>query len=142
VRRHGLDSRALHGVRRRHAARGWGLALVARAVGALPRVVLRELTPSESDFQGRVIGLAKSLGWSVYHTRYSKHSEAGFPDLVLVRPPRLIFAELKVWPRTTPRPVQADWLARLGAVPCVETYLWAWVWPGGVLEEIAVVLAR
>lgn len=108
---------------------------------SIPYRVLKELTPTEADFQGRVIGLAKSLGWSVYHTHYSKHSEAGFPDLVLVRPPRLIFAELKVWPRITPRPAQVEWLARLGAVPCVESYLWAYSFPGSVMDAIAAILA-
>lgn len=33
--------------------------------------------------------------WRWYHTRDSRHSPAGFLDLVMVRPPRLIFAELK-----------------------------------------------
>jgi hypothetical protein len=105
-------------------------------------VVLRELTPSEADFQRRVEGLARSLGWAVYHTRFSKGSEAGFPDLVLCRPPRLAFCEMKVWPRITPRPAQVEWLARLGACPPVEAYVWAWVWPGDVLEEIARILSR
>lgn len=107
----------------------------------LSRIVLAELTPSEAQFQARVITLAKGCSWAVYHTRFSKGSAAGFPDLVLCRPPRLVVAELKVWPRITPRPAQAEWLARLGAVPCVESYLWAWVWPGDVLEEIARILA-
>jgi hypothetical protein len=34
-------------------------------------------------------------GWRRYHTWLAKHSPAGFPDEVLVRPPRLVFAELK-----------------------------------------------
>ncbi len=107
----------------------------------VPRRVIAELTPSEAEFQRRVVGLAEQHGWAVYHTRFSKGSQAGFPDLVLCRPPRLVFCELKVWPRTTPRSAQVEWLARLGAVPCVEAYLWAWVWPGDVLEEIARILS-
>lgn len=86
--------------------------------------------------------------WRFYHTRNSKGSDAGFPDVVLVRPPRLIFAELKT--DTAPGPkldsrnatlrAQAEWLHDLGLVgvdpgweeaarrqlagPVVETYVW------------------
>jgi hypothetical protein len=106
----------------------------------LPRRVLAELTPSEADFQARVLKRARALGWTAYHTHWSKHSEAGFPDLCLVRGPRLLFAELKVWPRLAPQPAQVAWLERLRAVPGVEVYLWAWEWPGTVEDEIAAVL--
>lgn len=36
-------------------------------------------------------------GWLAYHTHDSRHSDAGFPDLVLVHPltDRLLFVELK-----------------------------------------------
>jgi hypothetical protein len=39
---------------------------------------------------------AAAIGsWLLYHTRDSRGSAAGFPDLVLVRGKRVIFAELK-----------------------------------------------
>lgn len=48
--------------------------------------------------------------------------DAGFPDVVLVRPPRVIFAELKAEKGRTSES-QQTWLAAL--MECnVETYLW------------------
>ena len=53
-------------------------------------------TVTEAAFQAQVIALAKTLGWSVYHTHDSRRSEPGFPDLVLVHPQRGVrFRELK-----------------------------------------------
>lgn len=49
----------------------------------------------EKDLLAAVRQLARRLGWMEYHTYRSTKSPAGFPDLVLVRPPRLIFVELK-----------------------------------------------
>ncbi len=50
---------------------------------------------SEKVFERQVKDLAKVFGWRYYHTWRSIHSPAGFPDVVMVRAPRLIFAELK-----------------------------------------------
>lgn len=84
----------------------------------------------------RTKGLAQQLGWLGYHTHRSDRSPAGFPDLVLVRGPRLIFAELKRQARSAkPTPAQEEWLDRLGVVEravadanatvaSVEVYLW------------------
>ncbi len=77
----------------------------------------------EKDFLQAVKELAQLQGWLTYHTWNSQHSPAGFPDLVLVRPPRLVFAELKVG-RNRPTPAQQEWLRQLGACPQVEVYLW------------------
>lgn len=77
----------------------------------------------ERDFLQSVRGLAELFGWKCYHTWNSIHSPAGFPDLVLVRPPRVIFAELKM-PRRKPTPAQQEWLNLLGECPQVEVYLW------------------
>jgi hypothetical protein len=70
---------------------------------------------SEAAFQTQVTQLAQYYSWRVYHTHDSRRSPAGFPDLVLVRPPELIFAELKT-EKGRVRPEQADWLADLEAV--------------------------
>lgn len=78
----------------------------------------------EKHFQAEVIKLAKRCGWRHYHTHDSRRSAAGFPDLVLVRGQRLIFAELKVKPNR-PTPAQEEWLADLRRIHGdVVTVLW------------------
>jgi hypothetical protein len=42
-----------------------------------------------------VLKLARLCHWATYHTRYSLGSDAGWPDLVLCKPPRLLIRELK-----------------------------------------------
>lgn len=69
----------------------------------------------EADFQAQVAELAGYYGWRTYHVFDSRRSNPGFPDLVLVRAPELIFAELKT--RTgRVSAAQRDWLADLNAV--------------------------
>ncbi|GIV20237.1 MAG: hypothetical protein KatS3mg023_1988 [Armatimonadota bacterium] len=77
----------------------------------------------EKEFLQAVRELAELQGWLCYHTWNSLHSPAGFPDLVLVRPPRVLFVELKTG-RRKPTPAQQRWLTQLGACPQVEVYLW------------------
>jgi hypothetical protein len=81
----------------------------------------------EWAFQEKVLGLARFYGWRVYHPpdnraiatsrgRVRKQAvEPGFPDLVLVRGPELIFAELKT-KRGRVSPAQRDWLEALRVV--------------------------
>ena len=77
---------------------------------------------SEAAFQRQVLDAARLFGWTVYHTKLSAWSNPGFPDLTMVRGPRLIFAELKREKgRTTP--MQDAWLAAL-AYTCAEVYVW------------------
>lgn len=77
---------------------------------------------SEKEFQDLVIDTSHLKGWGPYHTHDSRHSPGGFPDLVLIRPPRLIYAELKV-ERGVVSPAQQWWLNKL--MECKqETYLW------------------
>lgn len=78
---------------------------------------------SEEDFQGRLIAHAKVLGWRCYHTRDSRRSPGGFPDLVLLRAGVLILAELKS-AAGRPTAEQREWLADLAAVPGVRVRLW------------------
>ena len=50
---------------------------------------------TEKEFQQTVVDFARLRGWRTYHTHDSRRSDAGFPDLVMVRGDRLVFAELK-----------------------------------------------
>lgn len=50
---------------------------------------------TEAAWQQNVVRLAGYYGWRTYHTRDSRGSDPGFPDLVLIRGPELLFAELK-----------------------------------------------
>jgi hypothetical protein len=80
------------------------------------------LPVSERQLQDAILELAHLLGWRSYHTFDSRHSAAGFPDLVLVRGGRLIFAELKKGNEQLSRE-QAEWkraLERAGEV----VYVW------------------
>ncbi len=78
---------------------------------------------SERDFARTVIDLAKVYRWKIYHTYLSIRSEPGFPDLVLVRPPRIIFAELKT-ERGKVSQAQDDWLFALSECSGAECYIW------------------
>jgi len=49
----------------------------------------------EEDWQAQVVRWARRMGWDTYHTWDSRHSAAGFPDLVLLRDERMVVAELK-----------------------------------------------
>ena len=79
--------------------------------------------PSEKQFQAQVVELARYSGFLVYHTFDSRRSAGGFPDLVLVKPPRLIFAELKSEGGKL-RPEQQKWLDALGGCESIEVRLW------------------
>ncbi len=84
----------------------------------------RLLAPvTEPEFQAQVCQFATLCGWRYYHTLDSRKSVAGFPDLVLVRPPRLVFAELKT-ERGHVAAEQELWLDALKLVPGVEARLW------------------
>ncbi len=77
---------------------------------------------SEADFQGWVIDTARRSGWLVHHTRPAMNrrghyatpiqGDKGFPDLVLARQGRVIFAELKTT-KARPSSEQKAWLHHL-----------------------------
>jgi hypothetical protein len=84
---------------------------------------LLDLAVTEADLQANVVALAGHRGWLSFHVFDSRRSAAGFPDLVLVRGDRLLFAELKR-ERGYPTPDQRRWLAALGEVRTVAAQLW------------------
>lgn len=98
--RHNRHAGAAHNRKRRKARRDrrqWRRALARRA-DAMPRLTARQVLDRqvlEEDFMQQVIDYARQRGWEAYHTRDSRRSREGFPDLTLVRPPRLVFAETK-----------------------------------------------
>lgn len=84
---------------------------------------MTQLKLSEAQFQGQVIDYAQLTGWLCYHPWTSIHSAAGFPDLTLVRGPRLVMAELKSDAGKVTA-AQWEWLRAFFDVPCVEVYVW------------------
>jgi len=85
----------------------------------------RRLWPAESEdhFLGRVLELARVFGWQLqYHTFDSRRSQPGFPDVVVVRAPRVVFLELKTDYGRLTLPQEA-WRSELGRCPGVEHYV-------------------
>ena len=78
---------------------------------------------TEDQFQTSVIQVAKDTGWMLFHDYDSRRSTAGFPDLVMTRNGRTIFAELKSQ-RGRIRPEQKEWIAELEKTNGIEVYLW------------------
>lgn len=93
----------------------------------------KEYKISEGDFLGQVIDLAHVYGWKVAHfrpaqTKYGWRTPVqadgkGFPDLVMLKPPRLVFAELKS-EKGKLSPEQEGWLSLLKGIKGIEVYCW------------------
>jgi len=89
--------------------------------------------PLEKELLNNVLELTKILHWRRAHFRpaMTKHGwrtpvqadGKGFPDLILVRPPRLVVVELK---RDVGNPsvFQEAWLLGFRGIPGVEVYVW------------------
>lgn len=112
---------------------------------------------TEADLQRAVIDTAHALKWMVAHFRPAQTARgwrtpveaegAGFPDLVLVRATRLIFAELK-GERGRVSELQRGWLTallqvclgideRLGEPGPVLLQVWTPTdWHSGRIEEV------
>lgn len=104
-------------------------------------------TVSEKAWTSQVIDLARRTGWIAYHSetavmrsgRWATPMQglAGFPDVVAVRAPRVLFVELKTQIGKLSE-LQEKWLAELRACPGVEAY----VWRPGDLDDVYRVLLR
>lgn len=79
-------------------------------------------TQPERSFQRQVITYAEIMGWRWYHVPDSRRSTAGFPDLVLIRRPLVLWVELKS-ERGRLKPDQKVWLDDLRACGQV-VYVW------------------
>lgn len=53
------------------------------------------LKQTEKQFEAAVREYAQLNGWLIFHPFDSRRSEAGYPDLTMVRDGRIVFAELK-----------------------------------------------
>jgi hypothetical protein len=78
----------------------------------------------EKALLAQIRGLAKAHSWLTYHVFDARRSEEGYPDLTLVKPGRLIFAELKSEKGKLSHE-QAVWLDMLRhSIPGIEVYCW------------------
>lgn len=95
----------------------------ANAEDLVPIAWTAPWTPTEAEFMALFVEIADAKGWRRYHTRDSRGSNPGFPDLVLVSPAqrRVVFVELKAFGgKATDE--QRSWLASLD-VAGAEAYL-------------------
>ena len=97
---------------------------------------------SERDFAKQLQELFKKLGWKYYHVleqrKYAKRTSSGFPDYVLAKNGRVIFAEIK---GSTGKVTDAqwEWIKLLSENTGIEVYIWR---PDDFETEIAEVLSR
>lgn len=77
----------------------------------------------EEGFLQLVRSTARLLKWKVWHVRYSKGSDKGIPDLMMIRGKRLVFAELKRPIGGKYSPEQNECLQALAATG-TEVYRW------------------
>jgi len=91
---------------------------------ALDRMIARarardalSIAVTEKQFLEAVVDLAHLQGWLVHHVleqrHYARRIGPGFPDLVMVRGARVVFAELKVGKNRLTED-QRRWAVRLG----------------------------
>lgn len=90
----------------------------------------------ESAFRDAIVQYAKLRHWLCYFTWNSKHSPAGFPDLVMLREQRMIVAELKVG-RNSLTSAQEEWLH---AFRWLDKGVEVFIWRPEMWDEIEVIL--
>lgn len=89
----------------------------------------------EKVLQAWVRKRAENRGWTCWCTLRSQGSPPGQPDLILVRPPRVLFVELKSSSGTL-RPSQRLARTLLSDCPGVEYYLWRPKDQGEIIEVL------
>ena len=78
---------------------------------------------SELQFQKAIIAKAQAQGWRYYHNSDSRRATPGWPDLVLVRPPEILFVELKT-NKGQAKQTQLETLNLLSQCNETTTYIW------------------
>jgi hypothetical protein len=95
---------------------------------------------TEQQFTNELLKWLKQFRWRAFHVRNSGaggmtqvQGDKGFPDILAIRPPRILVAELKVGKPGTlkgdPTPEQRAWLAAFDLISlqppaAIETYVW------------------
>lgn len=94
---------------------------------------------SEKEFQEQVRGLARLLGWHVYHPHDSRRSPHGYPDLTMVHAGlrSVVWAELKA-ERGRLTADQQVWLYSLAQ--CRDEFVGVFVWRPSDFDTIEDVL--
>jgi VRR-NUC domain len=85
-------------------------------------VAIPAFRETEAQFQASVVKYAELMGWRTHHHYDSRRSSTGLPDLLLVRRPRVVWAELKS-ERGRLTDDQRAWIAELRACG-QEAYIW------------------
>jgi hypothetical protein len=83
---------------------------------------------TEKSFMMLVVNAAHLFNWIVYHTFDPRKSEAGYPDLCMIRDGRIIYAELKT-EKGKLTPPQEYWIERISQVagkcyPNIRVFVW------------------
>lgn len=90
---------------------------------------------THKQFLQVVVDLARLNKWMMYFTWNSRHSPAGFPDLILLRGVRQVVIELKIPPDKI-KPEQQEWLDGYSQVSA-EVYVWMpGDWEADIIEEV------
>lgn len=90
---------------------------------------------TEAEWQRQVLDLAELYGWLNYHTYDSRRSVPGFPDLVLLRSPELLFVELKR-EKGKLKPAQKEWIKQLVRVGYANETVEAHIWRPSQFDEV------
>lgn len=81
----------------------------------------------EAPLMEGVRSLAELYGWLHFHAPQCEHaarqSEPGFPDLILVRAPRLVAVEIKRALPDKPNVAQRHWLEQLDRVRYADSFI-------------------
>jgi hypothetical protein len=90
---------------------------------------------TEKELQANVEEMARYLGWKVYHTRNSRGSAAGFPDLIMLRGRWMMAWELKT-AKGAATPDQQAWLDAFSLAGALALVMRPDDWHSGRIEGL------